>query len=94
MNYLRKINLSEKPDRDSYSSTIPAIGYLEKEKCLKFNQSVTFFVGENGTGKSTLLEAIAVAMGFNAEGGSRDFAFSTQDTRLVLPLAHLQNLLD
>lgn len=84
MNYLRKINLSEKPDIDSYLSTIPALGYLEKEKCLKFNQSVTFFVGENGTGKSTLLEAIAVAMGFNAEGGSRDFTFSTQDTHSEL----------
>jgi len=30
---------------------------------------VTFFVGENGTGKSTMLEAIAVAAGFDVEGG-------------------------
>jgi predicted ATPase len=41
---------------------------------------VTFFVGENGTGKSTLLEAIAVAEGFNAEGGSRHAMFKTKDT--------------
>jgi predicted ATPase len=41
---------------------------------------VTFFVGENGSGKSTLLEAIAVAMGFNAEGGSRNFNFSTHES--------------
>jgi predicted ATPase len=39
---------------------------------------VTFLVGENGSGKSTLIEAIAVAVGFNAEGGSRDFHFSTR----------------
>jgi predicted ATPase len=38
----------------------------------------TALVGENGTGKSTLLEAIAVVLGFNAEGGSRNFRFSTR----------------
>lgn len=39
---------------------------------------LTFLVGENGTGKSTLLEAVSVALGFNAEGGSRNFNFSTR----------------
>lgn len=51
---------------------------------LNLEKPVTFFVGENGTGKSTLIEAIAVAMGFNGEGGSRDFFFSTQDTHSEL----------
>jgi predicted ATPase len=37
-------------------------------------------VGENGSGKSTLLEAIAISWGFNAEGGSKNFNFSTQST--------------
>ncbi len=41
---------------------------------------MTYFIGENGTGKSTLLEAIAVADGFNPEGGSRNFNFTTRDT--------------
>ena len=45
---------------------------------------MTFFVGENGTGKSTLLEAIAVAYGFNAEGGSRNFNFATNQTHSEL----------
>lgn len=31
---------------------------------------VTVLVGENGTGKSTLVEAVAMAYGLNAEGGS------------------------
>ena len=40
--------------------------------------------GENGTGKSTLLEAIAVACGFNAEGGTKNFDFSTNATHSEL----------
>ncbi|MBQ4611316.1 MAG: AAA family ATPase [Clostridia bacterium] len=51
---------------------------------LELSRPVTFFIGENGTGKSTLLEAIAVAAGFNAEGGSRDFSFATRRTHSEL----------
>ena len=54
---------------------IPAIGALTT---IAFEHPVTFFVGENGAGKSTLLEALAVASGLNAEGGSRNFRFSTR----------------
>lgn len=53
---------------------------MSNMKELRFSRAVTFFVGENGTGKSTLLEAIAVAYGFNAEGGTRNFSFSTSAT--------------
>ena len=45
---------------------------------LKMHPAVTFIVGENGTGKSTLLEAIAVAWGFNPEGGTRNMNFTTR----------------
>lgn len=51
---------------------------------LYFNSNITFFVGENGTGKSTLLESIAVAYGFNPEGGNLNFNFSTMDTHSEL----------
>jgi len=34
-------------------------------------------VGENGSGKSTIIEAIALAAGFNLEGGSKNFQFAT-----------------
>lgn len=57
--------------------SIPAIQQLTT---IELHPRVTFFVGENGTGKSTLLEAIAVAEGFNAEGGSRHAMFKTKDT--------------
>jgi predicted ATPase len=62
---------------DVFPYSIPAIKHLHT---LELHPQVTFFVGENGTGKSTLLEAIAVAEGFNAEGGSRHAMFKTQDT--------------
>ena len=44
---------------------------------MKFEKGITFLVGENGSGKSTLLEAIAVVFGYNAEGGTRNYSFST-----------------
>jgi predicted ATPase len=51
---------------------------------ITLNPNVTFIVGENGSGKSTLLEATAVAYGFNAEGGSKNFNFSTEKTHSKL----------
>lgn len=75
---LRGIALNVFPDGNSYLSALPVIRHLHTAKHLEFRKPVTFFVGENGTGKSTLLEAIAVASGFNPEGGSRDFSFSTK----------------
>lgn len=67
-------------ENDSYIFSLPVVKNLISKKQLLFNKKVTFFVGENGTGKSTLLEAIAVAFGFNAEGGTRNFNFSTEET--------------
>lgn len=65
------------PKEDAYLASLPAAAHLEK---LPLHAQVTFFVGENGTGKSTLLEAIAAAYGLNPEGGSRNFSFSTRST--------------
>ncbi len=69
------------PSFDQYPYSIPAIQALEQ---LEFHPNVTFFVGENGTGKSTLLEAIAVAEGLNPEGGGRNLKFSTRKSHSAL----------
>lgn len=82
--YLGDIRLREPPPHNSYLCSLPVVQHLLAQKKLEFHAPVTFFVGENGTGKSTLLEAIAVASGFNAEGGTRNFNFSTNDTHSEL----------
>jgi predicted ATPase len=82
--YINSARLKAAIDPDSYLSAIPAVKYLSGGGSLEFDRDVTFFVGENGTGKSTLIEAIAVAFGFNAEGGTRNFNFSTARTHSTL----------
>ena len=80
--FIQSIQINwDKIARSSYLRSIPA---LQFEQPLKFSKSVTFFVGENGTGKSTLMEAIAVAYGFSAEGGSKNYRFSTYDSHSEL----------
>lgn len=67
------------PER-TYLTSLPVVTWLLKAGKLDFKSDVTFFVGENGTGKSTIIEAIAICAGFNAEGGSKNFNFSTKQT--------------
>ena len=47
---------------------------------LEFKSPVTFFVGENGVGKSTFIESIAVSLGLPAEGGTENFRYNTKNT--------------
>jgi predicted ATPase len=63
------------PSWTDYPFSLPAVRALDG---LELKTPVTFFVGENGVGKSTLLEAIAIAFGFNPEGGSRSFNFESR----------------
>lgn len=59
-------------DYDSFPFNIPAVSEIGN---IDFHPSVTFFVGENGAGKSTVLEGIAVALGFGTEGGTKNVRF-------------------
>jgi len=60
-----------------YPFSVPTIASLNE---LEISSRVCFFVGENGTGKSTLLEAIAAHYGFGLEGGNRNFSPKTTDS--------------
>lgn len=77
--YADSVFLRRELPEDSYFKTIPAVQWLRSNRLI-LDTPVTFLVGENGSGKSTILEAIAVACGFNAEGGTRNFTFSTRET--------------
>jgi predicted ATPase len=81
--YLKNVLLDRKavPSFDEYPFAIPAIRHLHT---LALHPNVTFLIGENGMGKSTLMEAIAVNAGLNPEGGSRNFNFTTRSSHSVL----------
>lgn len=87
--FLREICLKEKPESlDQFPFSIPSLH--KGDLHLKFDSPVTFFVGENGSGKSTVLEAIAVECGFHPSGGSRNNVYDFQPTESSL--AHLLRL--
>lgn len=75
--YLLEVKLKRDrvPSFDQYPFSLPVVRNLHN---FELHPKVTFIIGENGSGKSTLLEAIAIAWGFNAEGGSKNFRFSTR----------------
>jgi len=82
-------NKKKPPDLREYPFTIPVVRRFCEVDQLDIHPKVTYLVGENGTGKSTLIEGLAYACDLNPEGGSRNFNFSTRDTYSILGL-HLR----
>ena len=78
-NFLASFSLKHKDKIDftQYPFAIPAIRNLRE---LKLHPNITYFTGENGSGKSTILEALAVSQGFNPEGGTKNFNFHTNNS--------------
>lgn len=64
-------------DPDGWPMDIPAVDQVVAD-CLDLPKGVTFLVGENGSGKSTIVEAVAEAYGLNPEGGSSQSRHSTR----------------
>ncbi len=71
--YLRRVWLdpSRVTDRDAYPFCLPLFSNGEFD--LGFERAVTIIVGENGTGKSTLLEGIAALAGYDEAGGGKGY---------------------
>jgi len=72
-----KVNWGEVEAPETYPFCLTPVKQLES---INFGVPLVILVGENGVGKSTILEALAVSLGCNPEGGSRNFKFSTQNT--------------
>jgi len=70
--YLRRVWLEPAriADRAAYPFCLP---FLRGEFDLNFDRSITIIAGENGTGKSTLLEGIAVLAGYDEAGGGKGY---------------------
>ena len=70
--YLKRIWLDEAkvPDPEGYPFCLP---FLKGEFSLEFDRAVTIIVGENGTGKSTLLDGIAALAGYDEAGGGKGY---------------------
>ncbi|MFE0021416.1 AAA family ATPase [Amycolatopsis sp. NPDC059021] len=61
--FIREIGLGEHADTGRYPFTLPVVRPLSRAGGLELDPGVTFLVGDKGTGKSTLVEALAVAAG-------------------------------
>jgi predicted ATPase len=70
--YLRRIWLdpSRVADREAYPFCLP---FLRDGFEQDFDRAITIIVGENGTGKSTLLEGIAALAGYDEAGGGKGY---------------------
>ena len=82
MIYIKRI-INRKPieERCEYPYNIPSILHMDE---FEFRESVTFITGENGAGKSTFIEALAICAGFNPEGGSPNLNYHTYDSHSSL----------
>jgi predicted ATPase len=70
--YLKRLWLDPErvPDREAYPFCLP---FLADDFELRFERAITIIVGENGTGKSTLLEGIAALAGYDGAGGGKGY---------------------
>ncbi|MGY3452396.1 AAA family ATPase [Bradyrhizobium sp. USDA 4353] len=70
--YLKRLWLdpAKIADRAAYPFCLP---FLQDDFEISFSHAITIIVGENGTGKSTLLEGIAALAGYDEAGGGKGY---------------------
>ena len=75
MPFLKNVRIvPELVQKGKFPFTLPL---FDEDLEIEFTSNVAFLVGENGTGKSTLIEAIAECCGFNSSGGNRNHTYSS-----------------
>src|SRR5579871_703866 len=80
--FLRSVKTSQGIRPGQFPFTIPA---LSRGLDIRFHRPVTFLIGDNGSGKSTILEGIAAKCGFNLLGGSKSHSYAGESQ--LSPLA-------
>src|SRR5207249_11158846 len=70
--YLKRVVLDQRlvSEPEAYPFCLPL---FKNGFSFDFKKAITIIVGENGTGKSTLLEGIAVLAGFDEAGGAKGY---------------------
>jgi len=79
--FIKSISLKDeiKPSLfDKYPLNISALNFFVS---LTFTSPVTIFNGENGTGKSTIIEAIVDSFGISIKGGNRNLSIAIDDNK-------------
>jgi predicted ATPase len=70
----------ERPvDTGRWPATVPAVAQMLRDG-LELPAGLIVLVGENGSGKSTVVEILAEACGLNPQGGSAGTRFRTRDS--------------
>lgn len=80
---VRRAYVDEKTDLGQWPYTVPAVTDLA-EQGLVFSRPITFLVGENGSGKSTVAEGLAEAFGLDPYGGKAGTKYASTRPRSVL----------
>lgn len=70
-------------DATGWPASVPAVAQLLRDG-LDLPHGVTFLVGENGSGKSTIIEGVATAYGMPPEGGSTNGSHVTRPSESPL----------
>lgn len=66
-------------DADSWPASVPAVAQILRDG-LELAAGLTILVGENGSGKSTVVEMLAEACNLNPQGGSAGSGYRTRDS--------------
>jgi predicted ATPase len=74
-----RLNLADQVDSGTWPGNVPAVAQILRDG-LELPAGLTVLVGENGSGKSTIVEMIAEACAMNPQGGSAGSGYHTRDT--------------
>lgn len=76
--------------KEKYPFNLPL---LRKKLKLQLHENVTFIIGENGQGKSTLIEAIANKLGLSSQGGTKNFNLKSNQSNILSEYLELEKKL-